>query len=201
MSIDTIVFDFGGVLVDWNPRHLYKKVFTDEQEMEQFLEEICTDDWNVQQDAGRSLKEGTDLLIQKHPEKAELIRIYYDRWPEMLNGVIEGTVNILKQLKEQYKVYGLTNWSAETFPIALERYDFFELLDGIVVSGLEKMIKPNREIFDLLISRYHFLPQQSVFIDDNFKNIEAAKKLGFNTVHFKNPQELKDELMVMGISF
>ncbi|CAN5734264.1 HAD-IA family hydrolase [soil metagenome] len=201
MSIDTIVFDFGGVLVDWNPRHLYKKVFSDEQEMEQFLEEICTDDWNVQQDAGRSLAEGTDLLIQKHPGKAELIRMYYDRWPEMLNSVIEGTVTILQQLKEKYKVYGLTNWSAETFPIALERYDFFDLLDGIVVSGLEKMIKPNREIFHLLIDRFNIIPGQSVFIDDNIKNIEAAKSIGFNAIHFKNPEELRDELLVMGISF
>ena len=200
MSIDAIIFDFGGVLVDWNPRHLFRKVFTDQQEMEQFLEEICTDDWNVQQDAGRSLAEGTDLLVQKHPGKAELIRMYYGRWPEMLNGTIEGTVNILKQLKDQYKVYGLTNWSAETFPIALERYDFFKLLDGIVVSGLEKVIKPNREIFDLLTSRYQFLPEQSVFIDDNFKNIEAAKKLGFNTVHFNTPEQLRDELMAMGVT-
>jgi len=200
MNIDTIVFDFGGVLVDWNPRHLYKKVFTDEKEMEQFLKEICSDDWNVQQDAGRSLSEGTDLLVQKHPEKAELIRMYYDRWPEMLKGTIEGTVNILQQLKEQFKVYGLTNWSAETFPIALERYDFFKLLDGIVVSGLEKVIKPNREIFDLLISRYQIVPASSVFIDDNLKNIEAAKKLGFNTVHFKNPEQLGQELQDLGIN-
>ena len=200
MSIDAIIFDFGGVLVDWNPRHLFRKVFTDQQEMEQFLEEICTDDWNVQQDAGRSLAEGTDLLVQKHPGKAELIRMYYGRWPEMLNGTIEGTVNILKQLKDKYKVYGLTNWSAETFPIALERYDFFKLLDGIVVSGLEKVIKPNREIFDLLISRYQIVPDSSVFIDDNLKNIEAAKKLGFNAVLFKTPEKLKADLLDLGIN-
>ena len=200
MSIDTIVFDFGGVLVDWNPRHLYKKVFTDEREMEKFLEEICTDDWNVQQDAGRTLAEGTHLLVQKHPGKAELIRMYYDRWPEMLNGTIDGTVNILKQLKEKYKVYGLTNWSAETFPIALERYDFFNLLDGMVVSGIERVIKPHREIFDLLVNRYQFLPEQSVFIDDNLKNIEAAKQLGFQTVHFKTPGQLTEELKAMGVS-
>src|SRR5438045_1916651 len=126
MAITSIVFDFGGVLVDWNPRHLYRKIFSDENDMEQFLKEICTDDWNVQQDAGRPLAAGTELLIQKHPGKAELIRAYYDRWPEMLNGTIEGTVDTLQQLKKHYKVYGLTNWSNETFPIALQRYDFFK---------------------------------------------------------------------------
>ncbi len=199
MAINTIVFDFGGVLIDWNPRHLFKKIFTDENEMEQFLKTVCTDDWNAEQDRGRTLQEGTDLLIQSHPAKAELIRLYYDRWPEMLNGTIQGTVDILVQLKERYKVYGLTNWSAETFPIALERYDFFKLLDGIVVSGTEKIIKPGREIFDLLIERFNIIPEQSVFIDDNLKNIDAAKALNFKTVHFKNPEQLREELLGFGI--
>ena len=200
MAIDTVIFDFGGVLIDWNPRHLFKKVFSDEQEMELFLKEICTDDWNVEQDRGRLLKEGTALLVEQYPEKAELIRMYYDRWPEMLNGTIEGTVDILKTLKHRYKIYGLTNWSAETFPIALERYDFFKLLDGIVVSGTEKLIKPGLEIFNLLIERFKINPQNAVFIDDNRKNIEAAKTLDFKTVHFENPLQLKQALTVLGVS-
>lgn len=199
MAIQSIVFDFGGVLVDWNPRHLFRKIFSNENEMEQFLKDICTDDWNLQQDKGRLLKEGTDLLIEQYPEKAELISMYYGRWPEMLNGVIEGTVDILKELKERYKVYGLTNWSDETFPIALERYDFFKLLDGMVVSGKEKVIKPGLEIFKLLTDRYNIVPNESVFIDDNIKNIEAARSINFNTVHFKNPEQLREELVAMGV--
>ena len=199
MAIETIVFDFGGVLIDWNPRHLFKKVFKDEGEMEQFLKGVCTDDWNVQQDAGRTLAEGTDLLIKNYPEKAELIRLYYDRWPEMLNGTIQGTVDILVKLKEHYKVYGLTNWSEETFPIALQRYDFFKLLDGMIVSGKEKVIKPDPEIYKLLIERFNIVPHESVFIDDNLNNINAAKTLNFRTVHFKNPEQLREELLALGV--
>lgn len=200
MAIETIVFDFGGVLIDWNPRHLFKKVFKDEGEMEQFLKEVCTDDWNVEQDRGRTLEEGTLLLVTQYPGQADLIKMYYDRWTEMLNGPIEDSVAILKQLKERYKVYGLTNWSAETFPVALERYDFLQWFDGIVVSGMEKVIKPGREIFDLLVSKYKIVPSQSVFIDDNLKNIEAAKALNFNAVHFRNPEQLRDELIAVGVS-
>ena len=200
MAIKSIVFDFGGVLVDWNPRHLFRKVFKDENEMEQFLKEICTDDWNVEQDRGRTLEEGTDLLIKKYPEKADLISLYYDRWPEMLNGTIQGSIDILVKLKEHYKIYGLTNWSAETFPIALERYDFFSLLDGMVVSGTEKVIKPGPEIYKLLIERYNIVPEESVFIDDNLKNVEAAKRLNFKTVHFKNPEQVREELSGLGVS-
>ena len=200
MAIKSIVFDFGGVLVDWNPRHLFRKVFEDENEMEQFLKEICTDDWNVEQDRGRTLEEGTDLLIKKYPEKADLISLYYDRWPEMLNGTIQGSIDILMKLKEHYKIYGLTNWSAETFPIALERYDFFSLLDGMVVSGTERVIKPGPEIYKLLIERYDIVPEESVFIDDNLKNVQAAKRLNFKTVHFKNPEQLREELLGLGVS-
>jgi 2-haloacid dehalogenase len=200
MVIDTIVFDFGGVLIDWNPRHLFKKIIADESEMEQFLKQVCTDDWNLEQDRGRSLAEGTDLLVRCYPGKADLIRMYYDRWPEMLHGIIPGTVDILVRLKERYKVYGLTNWSAETFPIALERYDFFKLLDGIVVSGTEKVIKPDREIFDLLVKRFAIDPAKSVFIDDNIKNINAAKTLHFKTVHFRNPGQLEKELLELGVT-
>ncbi|MES2646058.1 MAG: HAD family phosphatase [Bacteroidota bacterium] len=199
MAIDTIVFDFGGVLVDWNPRHLFRKVFSDEKEMELFLEEICTDDWNLEQDRGRLLSEATELLVEQYPEKAALIRMYYSRWPEMLNGTIDGTVEILKAVKDHYKVYGLTNWSAETFPIALERYDFFKLLDGIVVSGTEKLIKPGLEIFNLLIERFNINPQKTVFVDDNIKNIEAAKTLQFKTIHFHNPEQLRSKLLELGV--
>lgn len=199
MHIDTIVFDFGGVLIDWNPRHLYSKVFPDSNEMECFLAEICTDEWNAEQDRGRTLAAGTQYLVDQFPEKAELIRMYYGRWTEMLNGPIEGTVAILKELKKRYRVFGLTNWSAETFSIAKERYDFLSLMDGTVVSGIEKVIKPGSEIFQLLNDRYQVLPAGSVFIDDNLNNINAAKKLLYNTIHYKSPGQLHQELVNFGL--
>lgn len=199
MQVETIIFDFGGVLVDWNPRHLFRKVFAAEAEMETFLKEVCTDEWNVEQDRGRSLAEGTQLLVEKFPDKEVLIRMYYDRWPEMLNGPIHGTVDILAALKKSYPVYGLTNWSNETFPIALERYEFFQWFDGILVSGDEKIIKPDPEIFALLASRYNINPGDSVFIDDNIKNVNAAMDAGFQAIHFKDPTQLNKALTDLGI--
>jgi 2-haloacid dehalogenase len=129
--ITTLIFDLGGVLIDWNPEHLYKKIFSDEQEMKKFLQEICTSDWNEEQDAGRTVAEATDVLVKQFPEHAENIKAYYQRWPEMLGGPIEGTVEIFKRLKEsnKYKIYALTNWSNETFPIAQQRYEFLNWFD------------------------------------------------------------------------
>jgi 2-haloacid dehalogenase len=200
MQIETIVFDFGGVLIDWNPRHLFRKIFSDDNEMENFLREVCTDEWNAEQDRGRTLKNGTEWLVERHPDKEPLIRLYYDRWTEMLNGPIQGSVEILAGLKKQYPVYGLTNWSAETFPIALERYEFLKWLDGILVSGEEKLMKPDPVIYDLLATRFNINPPASIFIDDNIKNIKAASEAGFQTVHFKNPLQLKETLTGLGVN-
>jgi 2-haloacid dehalogenase len=199
MQIETIVFDFGGVLIDWNPRHLFRKIFSEENEMETFLREVCTDEWNAEQDRGRTLKDGTEWLITKHPGKESLIRMYYDRWTEMLNGPIQGTVDILSGLKEQYPVYGLTNWSAETFPVAKERYDFLQWFDGILVSGEEKLMKPDPVIYKLLASRFNINPPSSIFIDDNIKNVKAAMNLGFQTIHFKDPMQLNNALVDLGV--
>jgi 2-haloacid dehalogenase len=138
--LKNIVFDFGGVLIDWNPVYLYKKVFDSEEQMSYFLENICSSEWNIQQDKGRPLSEATELLQKKHPEYKNEIEMYYGRWTEMLGGLFEENVKLIKPLKEKYKVYGLTNWSAETIPHAMERYGFFKDLDGIVVSGEEKLI-------------------------------------------------------------
>ncbi len=194
MKIQIIIFDFGGVLIDWNPIYLYGNVFETEEEMKHFLENVCRYEWNVLQDAGRPLSEATTLLQKEHPEFSEQIAYYYGRWEEMLGGTIDENVKLIKPLKKRYKLYGLTNWSAETLPIAMERYSFFKDLDGIVVSGDEKIVKPNPEIYEILLDRYNLEAESSLFIDDNADNIETAKKIGFKTVHFTDEVNLEQLL-------
>ena len=194
MKIQNIIFDFGGVLIDWNPIYLYGNVFETEEEMKHFLENVCRYEWNVLQDAGRPLSEATTLLQKEHPEFSEQIAYYYGRWEEMLGGTIDENVKLIKPLKKRYKLYGLTNWSAETLPIAMERYSFFKDLDGIVVSGDEKIVKPNPKIYEILLDRYNLEAESSLFIDDNAENIETAKKIGFKTVHFTDEVNLEQLL-------
>ncbi|MDO9260423.1 MAG: HAD family phosphatase [Flavobacteriaceae bacterium] len=199
MNIKNIIFDFGGVLVDWNPRYLYKTVFNDAAQMEYFLTHICTEEWNLQQDKDRTLEEGTLLLQKQFPDYADLINLFYDQWEVMLNGEITENVKLLPQLKQHYPLFGLTNWSAETFPIALNRFSFFKIFDGIVVSGEEKMIKPDKDIFHLLLNRYQIKASESLFIDDNINNIIAANEMGFHTIHIKPTIILEEELKKMGV--
>lgn len=194
MAIKNIVFDFGGVLVDWNPRHLYKNHFSNSDEMEYFLQNICTEEWNIEQDRGRSLAEATFELQQKFPEHSDLISLFYGQWEVMLKDEIPGTVALLHQLKKKYTLYGLTNWSAETIDIAYRRFAFFKEFEGIIVSGIEKLIKPDLRIFQLLLDRYSIQAKESIFIDDNLNNILAACELGFTAVHFLNPEQLETEL-------
>ena len=195
-NITAVIFDLGGVLIDWNPKYLYKKIFSSEEETDQFLSLICTSDWNETQDEGRSLTEGTDILVKQFPEYEKEIRAYYDRWEEMLGGVIEETLDILRLLKakDHLSLYALTNWSAETIPIALKRFDFFDLFDGIVVSGEEKMRKPSEKFYRLILDRYHLSARDTLFIDDNLRNIEGAKSVGLHTIHFNSPGQLRQEL-------
>lgn len=193
--IKNIVFDFGGVLVDWNPRYFYRRVFESEDEMEHFLATICTSDWNIEQDRGRSLDEATDIKIEEFPEHERLIRMYYDEWVNMLNGTIQENVDLLPILKDKFNLYGLTNWSAETFPTALDLFDFFkEFEEKIVVSGVEKLIKPDPAIFQVLLNRYDIKAEESIFIDDNADNISTAKSLGFETIHYVSGVPVKDEI-------
>lgn len=194
--INTIIFDLGGVLIDWNPRYLYRKIFQTEEEVTWFLENICTGEWNDLQDGGRSFEEATKELIQKHPEWEEPIAAWYGRWQETIAGPIEGTVNILREIKDskKYRLYALTNWSAETFPWALENFDFLHWFEGIVVSGIEKTRKPLPEFFQIIFDRYTIKPSEAIFIDDNLHNIEGAKALGMNTITFKSPEQLLKEL-------
>lgn len=194
--INTIIFDLGAVLIDWNPHYLYKTIFDDEQEMKNFLTNICTPDWNEEQDAGRSLQEGTDILVAQFPEHEANIRAFYGRWQEMLGEPFHGTVELLRRLKERgkYKLYALTNWSAETFPVAMQRYDFLSWFDGIVVSGTEKMRKPAPEFYQLLLNRYGVNINEALFIDDNYRNVLAAEKVGIKTIHFTSSEQLEKEL-------
>ena len=197
--IKNIVFDFGGVIVDWNPEYLFKDVFNDKSELDYFLENICTPDWNEKQDAGRSLSEAIRTQQEKHPEYHDEIRLYYDQWTTMLGGPIEQNVALLKPLKMNYRIFGLTNWSAETFPIAWDLYPFFGEFEGIVISGIEKLAKPDERIYLLLLERYGLSAAECLFIDDNARNISAAKALGFHTIHLGTDVCLKEELMQLGI--
>jgi 2-haloacid dehalogenase len=199
--INTIIFDLGAVLIDWNPGYLYRKIFKNESEMHHFLENICTPAWNEEQDGGRSLQEATNFLISHYPEHEANIRAFYDRWDEMLGGPIAGTVEIFKALKEsgRYKIYALTNWSAETWPIALERYDFLNWFDGVVVSGTEKDRKPFPSFYHTLLNRYGVKPEEALFIDDNLRNIHAAEALGIRSIHFTNPEQLRAKLPAYGV--
>ena len=195
-KVDTIIFDLGAVLIDWNPRYLYRKIYKTEEEIDWFLENICTHDWNEKQDAGRSFEEATDELLKKHPEHEVAIRAWYGRWKETMNGPIHETVEIFKELKNsgRYKIYALTNWSAETFPWALEKFDFLQWFDGIVVSGHEKTRKPFPEFFQILFDRHQVNPANALFIDDNFRNIEGGRALGLPGIHFISPSQLREEL-------
>ena len=200
-KINTIIFDLGGVLIDWNPRYLYRKIFKTEDEVSWFLENICTSEWNDLQDAGRSFEEATEELIAKHPEFEEPITAWYSRWHETIAGPISGTVEVLKEIKdsERFRLYALTNWSAETFPWAMARFEFLHWFEGIVVSGIEKSRKPMPEFYRILFNRYAINPSEAVFIDDNIKNIHGARALGLDTITFSSPAQLAEELRARGI--
>ena len=194
MKIENIIFDFGGVLLDWNPRYFYRDHFQNEEDMEYFLNHICTDEWNIEQDKGRSLSEGTILLQKQHPEYHNEIELFYNRWETMLKGDFPESVALLYKLKKKYKLYGLTNWSAETISIAYKRFPFLKEFEGIVVSGEEKMIKPDKKIYYLLLDRYNLKAEHTIFIDDNQKNIQVAEEIGIFGIHFESAHQLKMKL-------
>lgn len=195
------VFDLGGVLIDWNPRYLYRKLFgADEAAMEHFLANICTSNWNTQQDAGRTLAEGCGLLKKQHPEHAEYIDAWLHRYDEMLGGPIQGTVDILSELRARgVPVYALSNWSSETFPAAQRRFDFLNWFDGMVLSGEVKLIKPDPRIFHLLFDTHAVRAAESVYIDDLPHNVEAASALGMHGIRFTDPDALRAELVSVGL--
>ncbi len=201
MKIDTIIFDLGGVLVDWNPEYVFLKEFNgDRIKMEWFFNNICTTEWNEEQDKGKLIKIATEERIQLFPEYEKLIRMFYGRWKEMLRGEISETVEILKKLKSQnYRLIALTNWSAETFPVALERFVFLKLFEGIVVSGEIKMLKPDKKIYEYTLSKYNLNPANCIIIDDRLSNVEGAIKCGINGIQFISPKKLITELINIGV--
>jgi 2-haloacid dehalogenase len=197
ITIKTIIFDLGGVLIDWNPEYLYLDIFGgDRVKMNAFFELVCTMDWNENQDAGYPLAQATEDRIALFPEYEILIKKYYGQWEEMLGEAISGSVQVLKKLIEnpKFRVVALTNWSAETFPVALKRFDFLHWFEGIVVSGTEKTRKPYSEIYQITLDRFNIDPSEALFIDDNLRNIKGAKALGINGIHFSTPEELIKDL-------
>ncbi len=195
-GFNTIIFDLGGVLIDWNPRYVYRTIFDSEEKINWFFAHICTQDWNENQDAGYPIARATEELVAKHPEWEKEIRAYYERWTEMLGGPVHENVEIFRKLKQysNLKTYALTNWSAETFPVALERFDFLHWFDGRVVSGEEKTRKPFPEFYQVLLDRYQVNPAKALFIDDSLRNVKGAEGLGIKGIHFQNPKQLLREL-------
>jgi len=199
--IQAFIFDFGNVLLEWDPRLVYKKYFPDNPTaMENFLQEIDFMNWNAEQDKGRPFADGVAQLSAQFPHYADLIQSYHENWSDSIGNILWGTVDIMKQLKQKgYPIYGLSNWSAETFPIARNKFDFFDLLDDYVVSGEVGTVKPEAEIFNILLNKINTPSQNCLFIDDALPNINQANTMGFNTIHFKSPEHLKNKLTQLGL--
>ncbi|MBR1944692.1 MAG: HAD family phosphatase [Alphaproteobacteria bacterium] len=201
MTVETVVFDFGGVLIDWNPRYLFRKIFQNEQEMEYFLTHICSPQWNFSLDKGKPFRQGVEELTAVYPQYAEQIRLYDTGWEQMCGDVIQGSVDLLYRLKKHYPLYGLTNWSEEKFALTYPKHDFFKLFDGIVISGVEKEAKPEPRLFEILTERYHLTPEKTVFTDDSAANIKTAESLGFQAIRFETPEKLEQALKEKGVLF
>jgi 2-haloacid dehalogenase len=199
--ITAVAFDLGGVLIDWNPRYLYRKIFgAHEAAMERFLAEVFTQEWNAMQDAGRSFDEGIAELLAAFPDRADLIAPYQIRWREMLGGAFDGTVAILLELRRAgIRTYALSNWSAETFPQAKPMYPFLEGMDGILISGEVKLSKPDPAIFRLFLERFHLAPQDTLYIDDNQPNVTVAETLGMTARRFVDADRLRADMRELGL--
>ena len=195
-DIKNIVFDFGGVLIDWNPRYLYRSYFGgDEQKVEWFLANVCTYPWNIQMDGGKPFAEGVAELQSEHPEWADAIEVYHTRWAEMIGGEVEGTASLVCRLKQAgYRVFGLTNWSMETYPLIRDNYEVFSLFEGVVVSGEEHLLKPEARIYRCLLNRYGLNAEESVFLDDNADNVAGAEAVGLEAIRFESAEQAEQEL-------
>jgi 2-haloacid dehalogenase len=197
--VTAIIFDFGNVLLEWDPRNVYERYFPNDSEgMERFLQEVDFMAWNALQDKGRTFKEGVAKHAKRFPQYAHLLQAYHEHWPESIGDANWGTVAILKQLKlAGYPLYGLSNWSAETFPYAREKYDFFDLFDNIVISGEVGYVKPEPEIYNLMLEIISKPASECLFIDDSLPNITQANTMGFPTIHFTSSAKLREELSQM----
>jgi 2-haloacid dehalogenase len=200
MATDAVVFDLGGVLIDWDPRLLYRKLLADEAAVEEFLATVCTPEWNAEQDRGRPFAEAVAELVERHPAHAAAITAYHERWTEMLGGEIPGTVAVLAELRAAgVPLYALSNWSAETFRLTRGRFPFLEWFDGLVVSGEEGVTKPDRRVFELLIERFGLVPAATLFVDDSAANVTAARDLGLDAVRFRDAAGLRRDLAARGL--
>jgi 2-haloacid dehalogenase len=200
-EIKAIIFDFGNVLLEWDPRYVYERFFPNDPEgMERFLKEVNFMEWNLLQDKGRPFAEGVAVLSNEFPQYSHLIQAYHDHWTDSLGESLAGTVEILKELKQAgYPLFGLSNWSAETFPFARKKHAFFDLLDDMVISGEVGHVKPNPEIFQITLDRIGRPADKCLFIDDALANIHQAQKMGFAVVHFQSPEQLRTTLRGLGI--
>lgn len=193
--IKNIVFDFGKVLIDWDPRNLFRKVFNTEEEMEYFLANVCTSEWNNRQDSDRTYAEAIAELVPKFPQYEKEINIYFDRWLEMLGEEYPASAKFKKILRaEGYRLYGLSNWSAELFPRVEEHYTFMKDLDGMVISGYEGIQKPDKRIYHILLERYNLRPEESVFFDDRLENVIAAREVGIHGFVFRDAEQAERDL-------
>jgi 2-haloacid dehalogenase len=199
--IKAIIFDFGNVLLEWDPRNVYQRYFPDDPEgMEHFLKEVNFMEWNLQQDKGRPFSQGVAVLSEQFPHHSHLIQAYHDHWIDSVGESITGTIEILGRLKQAgYPLYGLSNWSAETFPYARARYAFFDLFDEMVISGEVGHVKPDPEIFRIVLDKIGRPVEECLLIDDSLPNIHQAEKMGFAVIHFQSPEQLTSALQELKI--
>jgi 2-haloacid dehalogenase len=198
-GIKNIIFDFGGVLVDWNPHYLFDKYFNDIEESNYFIANVCNSEWNAEMDGGKPFAQAVRERSAMFPKYAEPLKLYQTKWMDTMGEEIPGMFELIKSLKDNGfpVIYGLTNWSAETFPTVQKKYRIFSLIDNIVVSGEVKQLKPNPEIFHTLLNKYNLKAEESLFIDDNLKNVEGAKAVGINALRFENAEKLRQDLKNM----
>ena len=193
--LKNIIFDYGGVLLDWNPHYLYDPYFGDKEKAEWFLTHICTYEWNAQHDNGKPIAEGTAELIAEHPEWEKEIRLYYDDFMKMMGGQIPGMEELVKKLKANgQRIFGLSNWSEETFALVRHVYPVLDLMEDMVISGIERVMKPDHRIFELALERFGIKAEESVFIDDNPNNVRAANEVGIKGILFQSKEQLISEL-------
>jgi 2-haloacid dehalogenase len=197
-----VIFDVGGVLIDWNPRHLYRKLFEGDSDgaMERFLAEVCTPEWNLRQDVGRPFVEAVAELTGRFPDHADLIAAYDARWEEMVPGAHDETIEIVRELKARgTPLYCLTNFSTEKFPLMRRRFDVFDLFDGIVVSAEIGMVKPDPAVYRYLVERFGLEAPSCLFVDDVEANVGAASSIGMQAVHYLSGRQLRRDLQMRGV--
>ena len=189
------LFDLGGVFFDWDPHYFFKNIFNTSEERHYFLNEICNDEWNIMQDCGRTIKDAEYELISKFPKYEKYIKMYYKNHRKMIRGTFDQSIKMLENLKlNNFDCYVLSNWSAETFKGMIDDYPFLKLFDGLIISGEDKLIKPDKAIYELAINRFNLVAKETIFIDDKLENINAAKKLDFITIHLIDPKKIELEI-------